>query len=50
VTDTSAPRSFINLDFLPDLFTAISWGVLGMLAVLGISGVYIAFRWVMDHL
>jgi hypothetical protein len=50
VTDTAAPRSFINLDFLPDLFTAVSWGVLGMLAVLGLSGVYIAFRWVMDHI
>ena len=50
VTDTATARPLFNFDFLPDLLSAVSWGVLGMLAVLGLSGVYLALRWVMDHI
>jgi hypothetical protein len=50
VTDTTSAKPLINFDFLPDLLSAVSWGVLGMLAVLGLSGVYLALRWVMDHI
>lgn len=50
VTDTTTAKPLINFDFLPDLLNAVSWGVLGMLAVLGLSGVYLALRWVMDHI
>jgi hypothetical protein len=50
VTDTTTAKPLINFDFLPDLLNAVSWGVVGMGAVLGLSGVYVALRWVMDHI
>jgi hypothetical protein len=49
---TAAPESkpLINLDFLPGLMEALSWGICAMGALLVVSLLYFAVRAILDRL